>query len=284
MAAMTAHAQPSRRDALRAAGWGASLIAMMGVTCEAQNMISKVFVLVHPAWHGAWFWRKVVPLLRQQGHLVFTPTLTGLGERNHLARADVGLDVHVNDVSNVLKYEDLRDVVLVGHSSSGVVITGVADRAPDRIAHVVYLDAFVPEHGQAVFDLVAPDRRQMMEALVRTEGEGWFLPRFAPPAWETIVRDMWGVTVTDDVRWMLDRLGPTPVGHFRDRVHRTNPAAENLPRAYIRCRQFPSSRFDQHAAMAQRSELWRYRELASSHHAPVTMPEQVADLLMELAS
>ena len=170
-------------------------------------MNSKVFVLVHPAWHGAWFWKKVVPLLRKQGHLVFTPTLTGLGERSHLARADVGLDVHVNDVGNVLKYEDLRDVVLVGHSSSGVVITGVADRAPDRIAHVVYLDAFVPEHGQAVFDLVAPDRRQMMEALVRTEGEGWFLPRFAPPAWETIVRDMWGVTATDDVRWMLDRLG-----------------------------------------------------------------------------
>jgi pimeloyl-ACP methyl ester carboxylesterase len=247
-------------------------------------MNSKVFVLVHPAWHGAWFWKKVVPLLRKQGHLVFTPTLTGLGERSHLARADVGLDVHVNDVGNVLKYEDLRDVVLVGHSSSGVVITGVADRAPDRIAHVVYLDAFVPEHGQAVFDLVTPDRRQMMEALVRTEGEGWFLPRFAPPAWETIVRDMWGVTATDDVRWMLDRLGPTPVGHFRDPVHRMNPAAEKLPRAYIRFRQFPNTRFDQHAAMAQRSELWRHRELASSHHAPVTMPEQVTGLLMELAS
>jgi pimeloyl-ACP methyl ester carboxylesterase len=257
---------------------------MMGVTCGAQRMNSRVFVLVHPAWHGAWFWKKVVPLLRKQGHLAFTPTLTGLGERSHLARADVGLDVHVNDIGNVLKYEDLRDVVLVGHSSSGVVITGVADRAPDRIAHVVYLDAFVPEHGQAVFDLVAPDRRQMMETLVRTEGEGWFLPRFAPPAWETIVRDMWGVTATDDVRWMLDRLGPTPVGHFRDPVHRTNPAAEKLPRAYIRCRQFPNPRFDQHAAMAQRSELWRYRELASSHHAPVTMPEKVADLLMELAT
>ena len=257
---------------------------MTGVTCGAQSMNSRVFVLVHPAWHGAWFWKKVVPLLRKQGHLAVTPTLTGLGERSHLARADVGLDVHVNDVGNVLKYEDLRDVVLVGHSSSGVVITGVADRAPDRIAHVVYLDAFVPEHGQAVFDLVAPDRRQMMEALVRTEGEGWFLPRFAPPAWETIVRDMWGVTATDDVRWMLDRLGPTPVGHFRDPVQRTNPAAEKLPRAYIRCRQFPNPRFDQHAAMAQRSERWRYRELASSHHAPVTMPEKVADLLMELAS
>jgi pimeloyl-ACP methyl ester carboxylesterase len=114
-----------------------------------------------------------VPLLRQRAHLVFTPTLTGLGERSHLARAEVGLDVHVTDVVNVLKYEDLHDVILVGHSASGAVITGVADRAPTQIALVVYLDAFVPEDGQAVLDLITPERRQMMEALVKTEGHGW---------------------------------------------------------------------------------------------------------------
>jgi len=254
------------------------------MTSRAQPSSRDVFVLVHPAWHGAWFWRKVVPLLRERGHQVFTPTLTGLGERSHLARPEIGLDVHVNDVVNVLKHEDLRDVVLVGHSSSGAVITGVADRAPDQIAHVVYLDAFVPEHGEAVLDLVAPERRQMMEALVATEGNGWLLPRFALPPWNTIVRDMWGVTNDDDVRWMIERLSPTPVGHFKDPVHRTNPAAEKLPRAYIRCRQFPNPRFDQHAAMAQRSQLWRYRELASSHHAALTIPDKVADVLLELAS
>jgi pimeloyl-ACP methyl ester carboxylesterase len=143
----------------------------------------------------------------------------------------------ITDVVNVLKYEDLRDVVLVGHSSSGAVITGVADRAPAQIAHVIYLDAFVPEDGQAVLDLITPERRQMMEALVKTEGNGWLLPRFAPPPWETIVRDMWGVTDEDDMRWMLDRLGPTPFGHLKDPVHRMNPVAEKLSRAYIRCRQ-----------------------------------------------
>jgi pimeloyl-ACP methyl ester carboxylesterase len=121
------------------------------------------------------------------------------------------LDVHVTDVVNVLKHEDPRDVVLVGHSSSGAVITGVADRTPAQIALVVYLDAFVPEDGQAVLDLITPERRQMMEGLVRTEGNGWLLPRFAPPPWETIVRDMWGVTDQDDVRWMLERRGPTPL-------------------------------------------------------------------------
>jgi pimeloyl-ACP methyl ester carboxylesterase len=247
-------------------------------------MKARVFVLVHPAWHGAWFWNKVGPLLRQRGHLVFTPTLTGLGERSHLARPETGLDLHVTDVVNVLKYEDLRDVVLVGHSSSGAVITGVADRAPTQLAHVVYLDAFVPEDGQAVLDLVTPERRQMLEALVKDEGNGWLLPRFAPPPWETIVREMWGVTRQEDVHWMLDRLDPTPFGHLKDPVRRTSQAAEKLPRAYIRCRQFANPRFDQHAGMAQRSPLWRYRELEASHHAAVTVPDQVADLLVDLAN
>ena len=260
----------------------AGVVATMGVPLQVQTMNSKVFVLVHPAWHGAWFWKKVVPLLREKEHLVFTPTLTGLGERSHLARPEIGLETHVTDVVNVLKHEDLRDVILVGHSSSGVVITGVADRAPERIAHVVYLDAFVPDDGQAVFDLVTPDRRKTLEGLVESEGQGWLLPRFAPPPWETIVRDMWGVTDNDDVRWMLERLRPTPVGHFKDPVRRTNPAAEKLPRAYVRCRQFPNPRFDMHAEMARRTVGWRYRELAASHHVAVTMPDKVADLLLEL--
>ena len=246
-------------------------------------MEAKSFVLVHCAWHGAWLWKKVVPRIRESGYAVSTPTLTGLGERSHLARPEIGLEVHVLDVVNVITHEDLRDVVLVGHSSSGAVITGVADRVPDRIAQVVYLDAFVPEDGQSVFDLVAPERRQVMETLVKMEGEGWLLPRFAPPPWEAIVRDMWGVTDDEDVRWLVDRLVPTPAGHFRDPVRRTNPSAEKLPRAYVRCLQFPNPRFDKHSELAQRSSLWRYRELAAPHHAAITVPDQVSDVLLELA-
>ncbi len=224
-----------------------------------------------------------MPLLHQRAHRVLTPTLTGLGERSHLARPDTGLDVHISDVINVLTYEDLRDVILVGHSSSGAVVAGVADRALERLAQVVFLDAFVPEDGQAVLDLIAPERREILEALVTTEGDGWLLPRFAPPAWDTIVRDMWGVTGDDDVRWMVSRLGPTPFGHFKQPVRRTNPLAEKLPRAYIRCRLFPSARFDEHARMAQRTSNWRYRELAVSHHPAITAPAKLADLLAELA-
>jgi pimeloyl-ACP methyl ester carboxylesterase len=269
---------------LRATGCATSVAAMIGLPDAVKSMAQRVFVLVHPAWHGAWCWKKVVPFLQKHGHNVFTPTLTGLGERSHLAHAEIGLDVHVSDLVNVLKYEDLRDVVLVGHSSAGAVITGVADRAPAHIAHVVYVDAFVPENGQSVLDLVAPERRQLMEALVKTEGNGWLLPRFAPPPWETIVRDMWGVTDDGDVRWMLERLDPTPFGHFKDPVRRTNPAAENLACTYIRCRRFQSARFDQHAEVARRTARWRYRELPTSHHPAITAPDKLADLLLELAS
>ncbi len=241
------------------------------------------FVLVHPAWHGGWFWKKIAPRLREHGHLVFTPTLTGLGERSHLARADVGLDVHVTDVVNVLTYEALTDVVLVGHSSSGAVITGVAGRAPTQIAHVVYLDAFVPEDGQSVLDLIATERRLMMEAMVHTEGDDWLLPRFAQPPWPTIVRDMWGVADDHDAAWMLERLGPTPFGHFKDPVRVANQAVEALPRTFVRFRQFPNPRFDRHAEMAQRTAGWRYRELLAPHHAPVTAPDEVSDLLLDVS-
>src|SRR5689334_15631432 len=114
------------------------------------------YLLVHGAWHGGWCWRRVVPLLRAAGHEVFTPTLTGLGERVHLLTRDVGLDTHAQDVIGVLEYEDLRDVVLVGHSYGGMVITAVAERAAERLAHLVYLDAFVPRDGQSQMDLLGP--------------------------------------------------------------------------------------------------------------------------------
>jgi pimeloyl-ACP methyl ester carboxylesterase len=251
-------------------------------SADRQHSKAATFVLVHPAWHGGWFWNRMASCLRGRGHVVFTPTLTGLGERSHLARPEVGLDLHITDVANVLKYEDLGDVVLVGHSSSGAVVTGVADRIPAQIAHVVYLDAFVPAHGQAVVDLITPERRQMMEGLVKAEGDGWMLPRFAPPPWPTIVRDMWGVTDAEDVRWMLNRLTPTPFGHLQDPVTLANVNADALPRTFVRFTQFKNPRFDLHAAMAQRTAGWTYRELAGPHHAPVTAPQQVSELLLDV--
>ena len=275
-----------RRDILRAAASGTALAAgtVLGAArAQSPGQDKATFVLVHPAWHGGWCWKKVKPLLEADGHDVRTPTLTGLGERSHLGRPDIGLDTHIQDVVNVLEYENLNGIIIVGHSSSGLVITGVADRAPQRISHIVYLDAFVPEDGQSMMDLIPPDRLKGMEARVQTEGKGWLLPSLAPVPWEKFIHDAWGVTDDADRRWMVARLGPTPFRHFTDRVHLANAATEKLPRTYVRCLKWPNPVFDRYAATARQGGVWRYRELATSHEAFITMPRELAGHLLEIA-
>jgi pimeloyl-ACP methyl ester carboxylesterase len=282
------HAGLSRRQALAAIG-GATVLA--GALSDVSNARSRegnkmIYVLIHPAWLGGWCWSKVVPLLLAEGHGVHAPTLTGLGERVHLSNRDISLATHVEDVVNVLEFENLQRVILVGTSSGGMVITGVADRVPDRLARVVYVDAFVPEHNQSLVDLLPADRRRAMEELVKAEGQGWLLPRFATPSWKTIVREMWGVTSDDDVSWMLARLRPTPFRHFSDSVRRHNPAAAKVDRVYIRCQQFqPGSHvFDRHAAMARQTLGWRSLDLETPHLPYITHPAELARVLLGLAA
>ena len=241
------------------------------------------FVLVHPAWFGGWCWTRVAPLLRAAGHAVLTPTLTGLGERAHLLDHGVDLQTHVEDVVNTLVYEDLAAVVLVGNSSGGMVVTGVADRVPERVAEVVYLDAFVPEDGECVFDLLAPERRAVMEALVEEEGNGWLLPRTAPPPWEEILPRLWQITDPADLAWALPRLRATPVGHLTRPVRLVRGAAGHLPRSYVRCTRYPQPTFDRYAQQAREVPGWRYRELDCSHLAAITCPGELAAVLLELA-
>jgi pimeloyl-ACP methyl ester carboxylesterase len=245
--------------------------------------LMATFMLVHGGWHGAWCWKKVTPLLRASGHEVFTPTLTGLGERSHLAHPLIGLETHIRDVVNVLTYEDLSGVILVGHSNGGTLITAVAERVPERLGHLVYLDAFVPDDGQATIELINFPR-EAWEARVRTEGYGWLVPSLQPVPWDDFVRDVWRVSDEADRRWMVERLGPTPFKTFTDPVRRTNPVAAALPRTYIRCLQNHSPAFDPFAAAARSSTGWRYRELATGHEPFVTMPHELADLLLEIGS
>jgi pimeloyl-ACP methyl ester carboxylesterase len=279
----TPHPDLGRRFFIGAAACGA-MLAASGVRAQGRSSAKATFVLVHPAWHGAWCWRKVIPFLRASGHEVYTPTLTGLGERSHLARPDIGLDIHVQDVVNVMTYEDLGSAILVGHSSSGVVITGVADRVPERIGHLVYLDAFVPEDGQSMWDVMpAGISRVELEARVQREGQGWLLPSLAPVPWDQFVRKAWHVTDEADVRWMVARLGPTPIKHFKDAVRRTNPAAAKIPRTYIRCPEYPHPVFDRLAETSRKGGVWRYREVAGRHHPAITHPRELANVLLEIA-
>jgi pimeloyl-ACP methyl ester carboxylesterase len=214
---------------------------------------------------------------------VHTPTLTGLGERFHLAHPGIVMQSHVDDVVNVLSYEDLREVILVGTSSGGAVITPAADRVPQRISHLVYVDAFVPEDGQALWDLIPQPRRPPMEALVETEGFGWLLPRFTAQPRPQFLREAWQVTDETDREWMLARLRPTPFGHFTGHVRLMSSAAERPPSTYIRCRGWPNPSFDRYASTASHDPRWRLVQLDSSHLPYVTHPHLLAPLLLELA-
>lgn len=239
----------------------------------------STFVLVHGGWHGGWCWKYVTPLLRAAGHEVYTPTLTGLGERVHLARPEVDLTTHVRDVVNVLEYEALRDAVLVGHSYGGMVITGVAAAVPDRLAHLVYLDAFIPADGQSLMGLMAPERVQVIGEMVRATGDGWRLAGPGPFSREALVRESYGVTDEADVRWIVDRLVDQPFGTFTEPVSAANPAAATLPRTFIHCTGWHA--FDREAKQARQSG-WRVHALPTGHDAMVTMPHELAALLLEL--
>ena len=231
------------------------------------------FLVAHGAWSSGWAWKKMRPLLRERGHELFTPSYTGLGERSHLATPEVGLETHIQDILNVLFYEDLRDVVLIGHSYGGMVATGVADRVPERLRHLVYLDAFVPRDGQALFDLLPADARARMEEAARTEGEGWRIPPIAPPP----------DTSPEDLAWTGPRRVMQPRTAFEQPVRLTG-ALDRVPRTYVYAlRAGPGDTFRQFAERAQGEAGWRYEELDATHNPHITAPDLLADLLERAA-
>jgi pimeloyl-ACP methyl ester carboxylesterase len=205
----------------------------------------------------------VRPLLEAAGHAVYTPTCTGLGERAHLANPAVDLDTHITDVVNAILYEDLRDVVLVGHSYGGMVVTGVAERVPERLAHLVYVDAFVPLDGQSLMDLVGPTAAARFEEQARTHGDGWRVPPvFAPSP------HMPG----------SDRRLPHPLASMRQPLRVTDPAAATISRTYVYCNNPPMGFFEPFSKRAK-AEGWRYEELATDHNPQYMAPGALADLL-----
>ena len=232
------------------------------------------YVLVHGGWAGGWIWRRVTPLLRRAGHEVFTPTLTGLGERAHLASPAVNLDTHAQDVAGVLEFEDLRGVTLVGHSYGGMVITAAAELAAERLAQLVYLDAWVPSDGESATDLIGPGAAASFEERAREKGGGWMMPPM-PPQW---------IHVTDepDVAWLNAMFRPQSLQTFVQPARLASAAAAALPRTFIYCHQPPLGLFESSVAKA-RAGGWRCFEMATGHCPPVTAPQQLADLLLRLA-
>ena len=233
-------------------------------------------VLVHGAWFGTWCWKRVVPRLQSLAHDVHTVTLTGLGERSHLLTPEVGLHTHVDDVVNLLEFQDLQEVVLVGHSYAGMVVGGASHRVPERIARLVYLDAFVPEHGKSFFDLQASRFREILQELARVEGEGWKIPALDPNS------ESLGVTEKGDVEWLRSKLTAHPLRTLAESAVLGNPEANKIPRTYIFCTgNPPDGTFPRIASQIKQSASWTYLELASPHAAMITAPEALTEKLLE---
>lgn len=233
------------------------------------------YVLVHGAWHGGWKWRFVAPMLRCAGHEVFTPTLTGLGERAHLARPGIDLDLHVQDVVALMEMEDLRDVVLLGHSYGGMVVTGAAERCAERIRRLVYLDAFVPENGKCLLDYVdaaVPGRA----AAFRKEGEK--SGSVAPPP-----LSLWGIVKPEHVAFARQRETPHPFQCFTQPIRLVNSSAAALPKTFIYCSSPATGSFDQFAAKYRNDPKWRFHELRTGHDAMILVPEELAAILLQTA-
>lgn len=231
-----------------------------------------VFVLVHGLGSGGWKWRNVARRLRAGGHEVFAVTLTGLGERSHLLTREVNLETHIQDVRNVLRFEQLDDVVLVGHSYGGMVVTGVADRDRARVSMLVYLDAFVPKHGQSVMDLQPPHR---IEHYRKTAIDGWRVPPQPATFWK--LTDPADIALTDALS--VDH----PLASLEQKLMLSDGKGYEGPRAFVWASHFTPSPFVQFADTFRNDPAWIYREIPSGHSMMMSHPAETAALLEEFA-
>ncbi len=238
------------------------------------------FVLVHGAFVGGFYWRSVRRRLQSAGHEVFTPTLTGAGERSHLLSPSVSLQTHITDIVNVLHYEDLSQVILVGHSYGGMVITGVAERVPERIAMLVFLDAAAPIDGQTATGGFAQGTGDVLQTM--SANSDWQLP--------PIPLAVYGVSEPATVAWAEPRRTAHPLPTLSQPVQVNNPSAARLPHVYIRCTQraglVAAFGADPLAPFVDRVRAagWPILEVDSGHDAMVIVPDAVASHLLHLAA
>lgn len=231
------------------------------------------FLCCHGAWGGGWGWRRVAQILRDAGHQVFTPTYTGQGERSHLLTPDVDLETHIMDVRNVIKYERLKDFVLVGHSYGGMVITGVADKEWQKIRKLVYLDAFLPKAGQSLNDLTPPDRAKAVLEIARTKGDGFKVPR--PEG------SISPLMAEADRMWVESLTGPQPLKTLTQPVSGDNNHLKVVDKVYVLCTLNKTSPFHRFAEWTRSQKDWKTFELPTHHHLLQSMPQETAEIIMQ---
>jgi pimeloyl-ACP methyl ester carboxylesterase len=265
----------SRREILKIGAIGAVVGAALdppSALAQSSAPARHTFVLVHGAWHGGWCWRRVADILEGRGHKVYTPTLTGLGERSHLMTSSINLDTHIADIVNIFKWEDLNNAVLCGHSYAGWVVSGAIEYVQPQVSSLVFLDAFVPEDGQTGFDIAPEPNHTSIEQAIRTGA----ISRPAPPAESFRVNPK-------DRAWVDGKMTPQPLGVALQKIKMTG-ARDRVPkRTYIRALNYPSPRFDQYLANAKANKGWRTYEVPSGHDVMVDMPERLAQILVDVA-
>jgi pimeloyl-ACP methyl ester carboxylesterase len=239
------------------------------------------YVLVGGAWIGGWAWREVAERLRAAGHEVYPMTLTGLGERSHLARPEIDLETHIADVVNVMAWNDLEDVVLVGHSYGGIVVTGVADRVPDRIGHLVYLEAAPFADGMAMTDLYDPEGLAALQRTVNDAGDGW---RWPFPGFAALAKDasLRGLDESDRAL-MKAKAVAQPWGTYTQPLRLQIDSAPAYQQVAIACddmRRLVAAGVPQIVALT--SPPWRYYELETGHWPMLSMPAELAEMLDRL--
>lgn len=229
------------------------------------------FLLVHGAWHSGRSWDRVVPLLESAGHRVLAPSLTGSGDKAHLLGPEIRLGTHLDDIAGLIESERLDDVVLVGHSYAGMVISGVAHRVPQRIARLVFLDAMVPDDGESAVD-VLPVTKELIDAAV----DGWRVP---PMPEQPPPLGLFGVTDPEDIAWLRSMLSDQPVRCLSEPVRLANPAARTIPRTHIHCVGARPEGITRRPVPHGE----RVRELPTGHDCMITTPVELAGLLIEAA-
>ncbi|MEZ4568908.1 MAG: alpha/beta hydrolase [Thermomicrobiales bacterium] len=247
-------------------------------------------VFVHGAWTGGWIWRDVAARLRAEGYDVYTPTLTGLGERVHLGGPDVDLDTHITDIINVLSYEDLDDVVLVGHSYSGIVVEGVADRAPDRLAGLVYVDCAPLSDGMALFNLFGDEGRAATEQVANEYGDGWKLPF---PSIEDLGNIASIAGLDDAALDLMTRRGtPQPIGTYRQPLSLTHEFDGEYTRSLVACSLGDFSVEWLKSGIASGEPMlepisapdWTFYELETGHWPMLSEPEELSEIMIEIVN
>ena len=233
------------------------------------------FVLVHGAWHGGWIWKEVADLLKYQGYNVTCPTQTGLGERKHLLSPEITLDTHIDDIINHILLEDLENIILVGHSFAGSVISGVADRLKDRIQKLIYFDAMILIDGQKPFDITPKETVEQRIELAKKFGNNISIP--APSA------DAFGVFDIKKSLLLEKKLTPHPLSAFQSKLILKNEIGNGIPLSYIFCKK-PVYKSLESSREVVRKMKWPIFELNAGHDAMLTHPKETLNLLMKICN